>query len=35
MRGVAHIGEIKPDKGRQKHGAVVITELVYQLSKGD
>ena len=33
MRGVAHIEEIQPGKGRHKRGAVVITELPYQLSK--
>ncbi|MGC6482967.1 MAG: DNA gyrase/topoisomerase IV subunit A [Synechococcus sp.] len=33
MRGVAHIEEIQPGKGRHKRGAIVITELPYQLSK--
>ena len=33
MRGVAHIEETQPGKGRHKRGAVVITELPYQLSK--
>ena len=33
MRGVAHIEEIQPGKGRHKRGAVVVTELPYQLSK--
>lgn len=33
MRGVAHIEEMQPGKGRHKRGAVVITELPYQLSK--
>jgi DNA gyrase subunit A len=33
MRGVAHIEEVQPGKGRHKRGAVVITELPYQLSK--
>jgi DNA gyrase subunit A len=33
MRGVAHIEEIQPGKGRHRRGAVVITELPYQLSK--
>ena len=33
MRGVSHIEEIQPGKGRHKRGAVVITELPYQLSK--
>ena len=33
MRGVAHLEEIQPGKGRHRRGAVVITELPYQLSK--
>ncbi|MAR07174.1 MAG: topoisomerase IV [Cyanobium sp. NAT70] len=33
MRGVAHIEEVHPGKGRHKRNAVVITELPYQLSK--
>ncbi len=33
MRGVAHIEEIQPGKGRHKRNAVVVTELPYQLSK--
>jgi DNA gyrase subunit A len=33
MRGVAHIEEVQPGKGRHRRGAVVITELPYQLSK--
>ena len=33
MRGVAHIEETQPGKGRHKRSAVVITELPYQLSK--
>ena len=33
MRGVAHIEEVQPGKGRHKRNAVVITELPYQLSK--
>jgi DNA gyrase subunit A len=33
MRGVAHIEETQPSKGRHKRSAVVITELPYQLSK--
>lgn len=33
MRGVAHIEEVQPGKGRHKRGAVVITELPYQLTK--
>ena len=30
---LAHIEELQPGKGRHKRGAVVITELPYQLSK--
>ncbi|MDI9405343.1 MAG: DNA topoisomerase 4 subunit A [Chitinophagaceae bacterium] len=33
MRGVAHIEEVQPGKGRHRRGAVVVTELPYQLSK--
>ncbi len=33
MRGVAHIEEIQPGKGRHKKNAVVVTELPFQLSK--
>ena len=33
MRGVAHIEEVQPGRGRHKRNAVVITELPYQLSK--
>ena len=33
MRGVAHIEEVQPGRGRHRRGAVVITELPYQLSK--
>ena len=33
MRGVAHMEEVQPGKGRHRRGAVVITELPYQLSK--
>ena len=33
MRGIAHIEEVQPGKGRHKRNAVVITELPYQLSK--
>ncbi|HGY5539853.1 MAG TPA: DNA gyrase/topoisomerase IV subunit A [Prochlorococcus sp.] len=33
MRGVGHIEEIQPGKGRHKRNAVVVTELPYQLSK--
>jgi DNA gyrase subunit A len=33
MRGVAHIEEVQPGKGRHRRSAVVVTELPYQLSK--
>ena len=33
MRGVAHVEEVQPGKGRHKRNAVVVTELPYQLSK--
>ncbi|EAQ75727.1 MULTISPECIES: DNA topoisomerase (ATP-hydrolyzing) subunit A [unclassified Synechococcus] len=33
MRGIAHIEEVQPGKGRHRRSAVVITELPYQLSK--
>ncbi|WP_320675858.1 DNA topoisomerase (ATP-hydrolyzing) [Prochlorococcus sp. MIT 1300] len=33
MRGLAHIEEVQPGKGRHKRRAVVVTELPYQLSK--
>jgi DNA gyrase subunit A len=33
MRGVAHVEEVQPGKGRHRRGAVVVTELPYQLSK--
>jgi DNA gyrase subunit A len=33
MRGVAHIEEVQPGKGRHRRSAIVITELPYQLSK--
>jgi DNA gyrase subunit A len=33
MRGVAHIEEVQPGKGRHRRNAVVVTELPYQLSK--
>ncbi len=33
MRGVAHIEEIQPGKGKHKRNAIVITELPYQLNK--
>jgi DNA gyrase subunit A len=33
MRGVAHIEEVQPGKGRHRRNAVIVTELPYQLSK--
>ena len=33
MRGVAHVEEVQPGKGRHKRNAVIVTELPYQLSK--
>ncbi len=33
MRGVAHIEDVQPGKGRHRRSAVIITELPYQLSK--
>ncbi len=33
MRGITHIEEIQPGKGKHKRNAVVITELPYQVSK--
>ncbi len=33
MRGVAHIEETQPVKGKHKRNAIVITELPYQISK--
>ncbi len=33
MRGVAHIEEIQPGKGKHKRNAIIVTELPYQLSK--
>ena len=33
MRGVAHVEEVQPGKGRHRRSAVIITELPYQLSK--
>ncbi len=33
MRGIAHIEEVQPGKGRHRRSAVVVTELPYQLSK--
>ena len=33
MRGLAHIEETKPSKGKHKRSAIVITELPFQLSK--
>jgi DNA gyrase subunit A len=33
MRGVAHVEEVQPGKGRHRRSAIVVTELPYQLSK--
>ncbi len=33
MRGLAHIEEIHPGKGKHRRSAIIITELPYQLSK--
>ena len=33
MRGIGHIEEITPGKGKHKRNAIIITELPYQLSK--
>tara|TARA_Y100001968_G_scaffold160451_1_gene146663 strand:+ start:2182 stop:4599 length:2418 start_codon:yes stop_codon:yes gene_type:complete len=33
MRGIAHIEEINPGKGKHKRTAIIITELPYQVSK--
>tara|TARA_Y100001968_G_scaffold42936_1_gene32995 strand:+ start:19 stop:2421 length:2403 start_codon:yes stop_codon:yes gene_type:complete len=33
MRGIAHIEEINPGKGKHKRSGIVITELPYQLNK--
>lgn len=33
MRGIAHIAEIHPGKGKHRRSAIIITELPYQLSK--
>ena len=33
MRGVAHVEEVQPGKGKHKRNAVIVTELPYQLSK--
>ncbi len=33
MRGIAHIEEVHPGKGKHKRNAIIITELPYQLSK--
>ncbi len=33
MRGLTHIEEIQPGKGKHKKSAVIVTELPYQLSK--
>jgi DNA gyrase subunit A len=33
MRGISHIEEVQPGKGRHRRSAIVVTELPYQLSK--
>ena len=33
MRGITHIEEVQPGKGRHRRSAIVVTELPYQLSK--
>ncbi len=33
MRGIAHIEEIQPGKGKHKRTAIIVTELPYQISK--
>ena len=33
MRGVAHVEEVHPGKGKHRRNAVIVTELPYQLSK--
>ncbi len=33
MKGIAHIEEIQPGKGKHRRSAIIITELPYQLSK--
>ncbi len=33
MRGIAHIEEINPGKGKHKRNGIIITELPYQLNK--
>ena len=35
MRGIAHIEEINPGKGKHKRNGIVITELPYQLNKAN
>ncbi|ABX07935.1 DNA gyrase/topoisomerase IV subunit A [Prochlorococcus marinus] len=35
MRGIAHIEEINPGKGKHKKNAIIITELPYQISKSN
>ncbi len=35
MRGIAHIEEIYPGKGKHKRSGIVITELPYQLNKAN
>ena len=33
MRGIAHIEEVNPGKGKHRRNAIIVTELPYQLSK--
>jgi DNA gyrase subunit A len=33
MRGITHLEEVQPGKGRHRRSAIVVTELPYQLSK--
>ena len=35
MRGIAHIEEINPGKGKHKRSGIIITELPYQLNKAN
>ncbi len=35
MRGIAHIEEINPGKGKHKRNGIIITELPYQLNKAN
>ncbi len=35
MRGIAHIEEVNPGKGKHKRNGIIITELPYQLNKAN